>query len=38
MQDDSIPTFAIVIALAAVIIGIVIATSVITWVFILTAP
>lgn len=38
MQDDGIPTFAIVIALAAVIIGIVVATAVITWVFLLASP
>ena len=38
MEDDGIPTFAIVIALAAVIIGIVVAMAVITWVFILAAP
>ena len=36
MQEDGIPTIALVIASTAIIIGIVVAMSVITWVFLLT--
>jgi len=35
MQEDGIPTIALIAAAMAVIIGIVVAFSVITWVFIL---
>ena len=36
MQEDGIPTIALVIASTVIIIGIVVAMSVITWVFLLT--
>ena len=37
MQDNDMPTF-MAIALAAVVIGIVVAMAVVTWVFVLASP
>lgn len=38
MEDDGLPTFIAVLASAVLIIGVVVAMSVITWAFLLSSP
>ena len=38
MQDEGIPTFIAVIASAVLVIGVMVAMAVVTWVFLLTPP
>ncbi len=38
MQEEGIPIIALIMASTAIIIGIIVAFSVITWVFVLTPP
>ena len=38
MQEDGIPTFIAVIASAVLVIGVMVAMAVVTWMFLLTPP
>ncbi len=38
MQENGIPTFIIVIVAAVLVIGVMVAMAVVTWVFLLTPP